>query len=348
MDSLTQIVLGAAVGEFLAGHKIGRKAPLIGALAGTIPDLDVLFGLITDPVTYLSIHRGFSHSIFFPFVAAPVLAWLTQRYWPSAQAGLRDWLWVYFWVLFTHPLLDVLTGYGTQLLNPFSNYAFEVNSIFIIDPLYTLPLATLLLLGIRLPRDSGKRRTLVKAGLLTSTSWLAITIILKLSVTPVFKAELDRQNLSYVRMMTVPGPFSSLLWRALVETDDGYLQGYYSVFDSRKKPIAFHFTPRNEQLLDGIRETEAAQRLLWFSKGYFTATESPDGILFNDLRFGSYSSWSGEWDSYIFTFVLQENAAGAMTFNQVRNPVEIRREDFSSLFRRTFAREAASALASQN
>jgi inner membrane protein len=42
MDSLTQIVLGASVGEAVAGKKIGNKAMLWGAIAGTIPDLDVL------------------------------------------------------------------------------------------------------------------------------------------------------------------------------------------------------------------------------------------------------------------------------------------------------------------
>ena len=42
MDSLTQIVLGAAVGEFVLGRKVGNKAILWGAVAGTIPDLDVL------------------------------------------------------------------------------------------------------------------------------------------------------------------------------------------------------------------------------------------------------------------------------------------------------------------
>ncbi|MFM8916554.1 MAG: metal-dependent hydrolase, partial [Bacteroidota bacterium] len=35
MDSLTQIVLGAAVGEVLLGKKLGNKAMLLGAIGGT-------------------------------------------------------------------------------------------------------------------------------------------------------------------------------------------------------------------------------------------------------------------------------------------------------------------------
>ena len=65
MDSLTQIILGAAVGEAVLGRKIGNKAMLYGAIAGTIPDLDVISSFFTDTVSALEIHRGFTHSIFF-------------------------------------------------------------------------------------------------------------------------------------------------------------------------------------------------------------------------------------------------------------------------------------------
>lgn len=44
MDSLTQIVLGAACGEVALRRKIGNKAMLFGAFGGTIPDLDVMIG----------------------------------------------------------------------------------------------------------------------------------------------------------------------------------------------------------------------------------------------------------------------------------------------------------------
>jgi inner membrane protein len=38
MDSLTQIILGAACGEAVLGKKIGNRALLFGAIGGTIPD----------------------------------------------------------------------------------------------------------------------------------------------------------------------------------------------------------------------------------------------------------------------------------------------------------------------
>ena len=72
MDSITQIVLGAAVGEAVLGKKVGNKAMLWGAIAGTIPDLDVIVGKFFQPITALEMHRGFSHSIIFALLFSPV------------------------------------------------------------------------------------------------------------------------------------------------------------------------------------------------------------------------------------------------------------------------------------
>lgn len=86
MDSLTQIVLGAAVGEVVLGKKIGNKAMLWGAIAGTIPDLDVYQSLFYDSLTANELHRGVSHSLLFSILVAPILAWLarTKEKWSLA------------------------------------------------------------------------------------------------------------------------------------------------------------------------------------------------------------------------------------------------------------------------
>ncbi|MBP6311452.1 MAG: metal-dependent hydrolase [Flavobacteriales bacterium] len=79
MDSVTQIVLGAAVGELVLGRKIGNKAMLWGAIAGTIPDLDVLNRSLFDDLRANELHRGITHSILFSAVMAPVLGWWVKK-----------------------------------------------------------------------------------------------------------------------------------------------------------------------------------------------------------------------------------------------------------------------------
>ena len=80
MDSLTQIVLGASVGELVLGKKAGNKALLWGAVAGTIPDLDVLSRSFTDIVTAHEWHRGVTHSILFCVLSAPLFGYLVKKF----------------------------------------------------------------------------------------------------------------------------------------------------------------------------------------------------------------------------------------------------------------------------
>ncbi|WP_426430702.1 metal-dependent hydrolase [Winogradskyella sp. HB-48] len=81
MDSLTQIVLGAACGEVVLGKKIGNKAMLFGAIGGTIPDLDVFAGAIlyNNEIDAMLFHRGFMHSILFSILGAFLFGWLVYK-----------------------------------------------------------------------------------------------------------------------------------------------------------------------------------------------------------------------------------------------------------------------------
>src|SRR5690606_18468181 len=137
MDSITQAVLGAGVQAALLGRWQGRKALLYGAMLGTLPDLDVVIDY-GDAVAQMTYHRGFSHSI---FVLSPLaLAWLARRWRPHpGYSGRRLFLTLWL-VLITHVLLDSFTSYGTQLFWPLETPPVAWSSIFIIDPLYTLPL----------------------------------------------------------------------------------------------------------------------------------------------------------------------------------------------------------------
>lgn len=83
MDSLTQIVLGAAVGEVVLGKKIGNRAMIWGAIGGTIPDLDVIANLFMSELDAMSAHRGITHSIFFAIVASVPFAWLVSHIYRS-------------------------------------------------------------------------------------------------------------------------------------------------------------------------------------------------------------------------------------------------------------------------
>lgn len=67
------------MGEVVLGRKVGNNI-LWGAIAGTIPDLDVLARSLFDPLRANELHRGITHSILFSAAMAPVLAiWLKRH-----------------------------------------------------------------------------------------------------------------------------------------------------------------------------------------------------------------------------------------------------------------------------
>ncbi|MGM0932319.1 MAG: metal-dependent hydrolase [Bacteroidota bacterium] len=304
MDSLTQIVLGAAVGEAVLGRKVGNKAMLYGAIAGTIPDLDTFAGAFTDTITAIEWHRGFSHSIVFAVLFAPVFGWLISKIERKSIATWQNWSWLMFWSLVTHPLLDAHTTWGTQLLWPLE-VRLAYKNIFVIDPLYTLPFLVFLILAMRQKRDSRKRRKYNNLGLIISSIYLlVITPGIKLYTYNKFTDALAEQGIAYKKIETKPAPLNTILWTANVEVEDAYLIGDYSLFDSQ--PIKFVEYPKKHHLLGEWRQRKNVQRLIKISEGWYTISEKEGDLYFNDLRFGILDPFPRVDSEFAFNYKLVE------------------------------------------
>jgi len=316
MDSLTQIVLGAAVGEAVLGKKVGNKAMLFGAIAGTIPDLDILVRYFTDNVTAIEIHRGFSHSIVFSIVFAPIFGWLVYKILKKKEATWQEWSWLFFWGLFTHPILDSFTTWGTQLFWPFeTRLAFQ--NIFVIDPLYTLPFLVFLVLTMFQERSSEKRRKFNRLGLVISSCYLGITLVLKGISYQKFIQALEEQQIAYLAIDTRPAPLNTILWTANVATDKAYLIGNYSFFDTQ--PISFESYPKNHQLLGDLKEDDKIKRLIKISEGWYSIAQENNQLYLNDLRFGLMSMDPKEQE-FAFKYQLT-NKDGALEI--MENPKSV-------------------------
>lgn len=310
MDSLTQIILGAAVGEAVLGRKIGNKAMLYGAIAGTIPDLDVISSFFNDTVTALEVHRGFTHSILFSVLFAPILAFLVTRF--EAYKNLKDWSWLFFWTFITHPILDAQTTWGTQLFWPLDiRLAFK--NVFVVDPLYTIPFLVLLIFAMRQKKASRKRRLYNNWGLIISSSYLILTLILKGISYQTFTKELAAQHIKYKEIETKPAPLNTVLWAANVETDDAFLIGYSSFLD--KNPIQFSSYPKNHYLLGDLVHQPKVKRMIAISKGWYTINKKDNVLYFNDLRFGLLSMKPNA-ENFVFKYKIEIDADGTPFFTE--------------------------------
>src|SRR5690606_26735354 len=168
-----------------------------------IPDLDTFAGYFVDTVTAIEIHRGFTHSIFFSVVFAPVFGWLISKIERKSAADWKDWSWLMFWGFITHPILDSFTTWGTQLFWPL-DVRLDFKVIFVIDPLYTLPFLIFLILAMRSQRGSEKRKKYNTMGLLISSGYLLLCVALKGVAYQQFKTALEDQDIEYLQLETKP------------------------------------------------------------------------------------------------------------------------------------------------
>ena len=292
MDSLSQIALGAAVGVATMGRRTAVwKAALWGAVAGTLPDLDVLIDH-GNPVHDMVLHRAETHAPFWLTLFSLPLAAAVARLHGEGALWRRWWLAIWL-ALVTHPLLDAMTVYGTQLALPFSNHPYGVGSVFIIDPLYTLPL----LLGAGWALASkGRSRGLAAnlAGLVLSTAYLGWGVAAQQQVERIARTSLAAQGITAEQLLVSPTAFNSLLWRVVAVAGDHYHEGFYSLRDAEPR-LAFDRFDRGTALAAELQGVDAVQRIAAFSKGFYKLRQDGDRLLISDLRMG-------QEPAYLFTF----------------------------------------------
>lgn len=283
MDSLTQIVLGAAVGEAVLGHKIGNKSLALGAIAGTVPDLDVLISAYSDnPLMGLKVHRAYSHSMFFHLLLALPFAWLSQKW--SKSTVFKEWYLFWFLGFFTHALLDCCTTYGTRLFLPFTNYQVAFNNISVVDPLYTFPFLVCIVVMMFYRKAGLKRRKWLHAAFGVSSFYLLLTFGLKANVHQKFRTSLKIHSKEYNELNTTPTIFNAVLWSAVAYDDDTLHVAEYSYLN-RKVPIIWYSYPRNLDLLKKYK-SEALEVYKWFGDGNYFALENNDTLDFFTTKFG--------------------------------------------------------------
>ena len=330
MDSLTQIVLGASVGEAVLGKKIGNKAILWGATAGTLPDLDVIVRYFTDEISATQMHRGFSHSFIFAILIAPILGWIAKKiHIKFKDVSFKDWTKLFFWTTVTHPLLDAHTTWGTQFFWPF-NFRLAYQNIFVVDPLYTLPFLTFLILVITQKKENPKRKKYNTIGLSLSTSYLILTLIFKYISFQKFEEGLQNQEIEYVEMDTKPSPLNAILWSSLIETEKGFRTAYYSLFDKKEIIYSKEF-PKNHELIKPFFDQKVVQQLIDISAGWYRIEERNGKLLFWDLRFGQMGM---DVDTASFLWYYELNIDKNGIVSAIKRQPEIKNMSgiFSSLF----------------
>jgi len=308
MDSVTQFSLGAGIGVAVLGRRLGlRKAALTGGFLATLPDLDV-FWPADDPVDSFVSHRSVTHSLITMTLATPVLGEGVRRLFGALkQERARVWLAV-FLCLTTHALLDAMTVYGTQLFWPIWPEPLGVGSIFIIDPLYTLPLLIVTVWALIRPQWTPRFAKALAMALVASSAYLGWTVAAQQIALGKSAAALDRHGLHYDRLMATPTAFNSLFWRGIALDGARYYNVYVPLLGG-DEAVTLYRQERWPENLGCWIETEAANggivaTLANFTDGFFSADLAQERLHVADLRMGLSHT-------YVFRFAVAALVDGA-------------------------------------
>lgn len=303
MDSVSQFVLGASLTAWVLGERTPvRRSLLWGGITATLPDLDVLIDH-GDAIANMTMHRAESHALLYLTALAPLLAFAIVRL-HGERGRFGRWCVAVWAALVTHPLLDAMTIYGTQLLLPFTDHPFAVGSLFVVDPGYTLPL---LVGGLWLWCARGGRRAhrANGVGLVLSTLYAGWSMVAQGLVERVVRTQLPVPAASVQRVVVTPAPLQTVLWRVLVVTETEAHEGFRSLLDG-EAPIVWSTIPRGAEWFGALGGVASFARLRRFSGDCVKVERMADGLQAIDLRMG-------QEPHYVFRFdVAQVTGAGGL------------------------------------
>ncbi|MDP1803092.1 MAG: metal-dependent hydrolase [Bacteroidota bacterium] len=338
MDSLSHIVIGAAIGEMFLGKKIGRWGMLLGAIAKSAPDFDLFYTGLSDPRAYMCEHRAHTHSLFIEALYAIPIAWLLVKLFKQKVSFKRMLLFMLA-CLWGHSLLDWCTNFGTQLLLPFTNENYSLNNLAIIDLLFTIPMFILVLIAVCHRKNEGRRNKLAQASLIYCFVYLALTFFNKAQAENIVRASIEKNNIPVTAHMTNPTMLNNILWYSVGSNDSTVFIGEFSLLN-KQNPITWHSYPRNQHLMEKCKSKKDIAILKWFSYPYTIAQTNGDTLNIYAVKFGRTNMLENDLKkTFVFHYKLyQKNGKEIMGMEEANEKNMDFKKNFADLCERILGR----------
>ena len=312
MDPLTQGVVGTTAAQLISKPRQMFIASVLGFLSGVAADLDVLIRSSHDPLFSLEYHRHFTHALVFIPIGALICAlafsfllkrWASYKKITDGQLGFKAIYCFCFAGYATHALLDACTTYGTQLLWPFSDARIAWNNVSVIDPLFTLPVLSLIIAAI-----IRRSRRLSVIAACYGLGYLALGLIQNHRAETIAYELAHSRGHQPINLGLKPSFANIIVWKSVYEHDGHYYvdairvlakHDVYAGSSTPKLDVQQHFPwldSASQQAID-------IERFRWFSNDHLGLDpDNPNRII--DIRYSLVPNrMSGMWG-----IVLDPNA----------------------------------------
>jgi inner membrane protein len=267
MDPFTHALSGALLARATATPRddVGLKRPgaanalplrtrvAVGSLAAAFPDADIVLTWIS-PVTYLTQHRGLTHSWIMLPVWSVLLAWIVSRLLRD-ERGARPYFGVIALGIGIHILGDWITSFGTIMLAPLSDHRFALGTTFIID----LALTGIILVGLLGCVLWRRSRTPALIGLAAVTAYIAFQWLQQQSALAFGEQYARSRKLAQYQVAALPRPLSPFNWTIFVTADERYYVAHVNLKRSSTPPPAAALDSMLRQLSAPYRALHEAQ-----------------------------------------------------------------------------------------
>jgi len=284
MDPISQAVFGASLSQSFASDKTKQlSALLIGAVAGMAPDLDILISSPDDPLLFFEFHRHFSHSLPFIPVGALLCALIFYPFAKKKLSFIRIYLFSFLGYA-THGLLDACTSYGTQLYWPFSNERVAWNVVSIIDPLFTLPVALLILLAV-----FRKNFRIAQAAFVYAVVFLSLGLVQNYRAEQALYSLAQQRGHQVERALFKPSFGNRHVWKIIYQHDKRYyVDAVRLLWDTEYIPGSsiqkLDIKRDFPQLYQDSQQAKDVERFRWFSDD-FLAVDPINSNIIMDVRY---------------------------------------------------------------
>ena len=285
MDPITHIAAGALIGQSLRAKFPGKGIVWFAMAAAWIPDVDNAAGFFS-PEFYLLYHRGITHSFVGGMAIALILAAVYRlfdrrgSFW--AHAGVA------YGCVLTHIFLDVVTSYGTMIFAPMSDTRYSLHSVFIIDPIYTVAMLTILVFSFAVRN----KRTIIA---LIGVGWIVLYPLANYTLAQSLERSLiagfNEKGLTYDRVEVTADALSPLYWKVVTRDKDRYTISYIALWNSGEPAGQERFHVADTDMMKKLgREASIFKTYMWFGLYPYASREDSDSgtkIEIGDLRFYS-------------------------------------------------------------
>ncbi len=233
MDTLTHALSGALAARATAPARarISIAARVsAGFFACAFPDTDVVLSFFS-PITYLTQHRGVTHSVFLAPLWALLLGGLFARIRRGKETSWRDYFGVCLLALLMHIVGDLITSFGTMIYAPFSDARVAWHTTFIID----LWFSGIIVAGLAAAWVWRRSRVPAVIGLAALAAYVGLQSLQHGRAVDFGERFAESRALREARVSALPRPVSPFNWMVVVT--EGDLYHYANVNLMRSTPL---------------------------------------------------------------------------------------------------------------